>query len=222
LPGRAAATFGLALGALEAPHWSALRPEAPLRRHGLLLLHPSETLVEASLSVDEPVLHFLAGSPWFDERFEALATRVVASELVPSHRAIQRRLKARLATQKGSVVLAMRGRRDDVRAVAAAMVARPRPLPVLNAADIPASPIERQPLARWLRREQALGAGAVLVDATECAVANARVAFELARASGGLTFLHLTDAAAFHGHAGLRVEVGPPRPSEQGAWRSGV
>ena len=55
------ATFGLALAALEAPHWSALAPDRPLRRWRLLEVDDAAGLARGRLRIDERVLHYLAG-----------------------------------------------------------------------------------------------------------------------------------------------------------------
>ncbi len=54
-------TFGLALAALDEPHWSALSPAGPLRRWRLIELTSSDTLTSARLRIDERVLHYLSG-----------------------------------------------------------------------------------------------------------------------------------------------------------------
>ena len=58
---RPSVTFGLALAALEEPHWSALTPVAPLRRWRLVELDESMGVANARLRIDERVLHYLAG-----------------------------------------------------------------------------------------------------------------------------------------------------------------
>ena len=70
-PARPYATFGLALAALPNPHWSALSPDAPLRR--FLLVEPAigipgTPLTRLPLRIDERVLHYLAGVAHGDER----------------------------------------------------------------------------------------------------------------------------------------------------------
>jgi hypothetical protein len=60
-PANLFATFGLALAALEAPHWSALSPAGPLRRWRLLEVLPGGPLTGRPVQIDERVLHFLTG-----------------------------------------------------------------------------------------------------------------------------------------------------------------
>ncbi|MEO6798764.1 MAG: ATP-binding protein [Rhodanobacter sp.] len=68
-------TFSLALGALDDPHWSALSPTGPLRRHRLIELERGQGLTSAALRIDERVLHYLAGVNHLDARLEPLVQR---------------------------------------------------------------------------------------------------------------------------------------------------
>ncbi|HKT38142.1 MAG TPA: ATP-binding protein, partial [Ktedonobacterales bacterium] len=54
-------TFGLALAALDDPHWSALLPQSPLRRWRLVELTSGGAITTAALRIDEAVLHYLTG-----------------------------------------------------------------------------------------------------------------------------------------------------------------
>lgn len=90
-PSRPFPTFSLALAALPDPHWSALAPEAPLRRWRLIEIAPAPALTVSPLRIDERVLHYLAGIAFLDERLAALAEPImsaVATDLAPSHEAI--------------------------------------------------------------------------------------------------------------------------------------
>lgn len=91
-PSRRVATFGLALAVLPDPHWSALLPDGPLRKHDLIELQPapqpdSAPVTSAPLIARESVLHYLTGaSPVLDDRLAALAhpitTRATWDDLV--------------------------------------------------------------------------------------------------------------------------------------------
>jgi hypothetical protein len=71
-PVRPYATFGLALGALAEPHWSAITPVRPLRLWRLLDVKDDQALVSSRLSIDERVLHYLAGVSYLDTRLRPL------------------------------------------------------------------------------------------------------------------------------------------------------
>lgn len=70
----APATFGLALGLLTEPHWSAVTPARPLRHFRLIEIDASTRvgLVAAPLRIDERVLHYLAGVNMVDQRLQSL------------------------------------------------------------------------------------------------------------------------------------------------------
>ena len=61
-------SFGLALGMFSDAHWSALSPARPLRYWHMIEVVPGESLTGASLSMQERVLHYLAGVQYLDER----------------------------------------------------------------------------------------------------------------------------------------------------------
>src|SRR6202030_3140496 len=71
-PQRPHVTFGLALGALREPHWSALTPSRPLRRFRLLEVESGHGLTSAPLRIDERILHYLAGGNILDSRLQSL------------------------------------------------------------------------------------------------------------------------------------------------------
>ena len=77
-------TFGLALAALNEPHWSALSPAGPLRRWRLIELTGSDTLTTARLRIDERVLHYLAGVSHLDDRLAGLLEAPSASDELPA------------------------------------------------------------------------------------------------------------------------------------------
>lgn len=66
------ATFGLALQALNSPHWDAVSPKSPLRRWRLIQVHGEAPLLESPLRIDERVLHHICGLPATDERLDGL------------------------------------------------------------------------------------------------------------------------------------------------------
>ena len=97
-PGRSGAnhaTFSLALGALPNAHWSALAPQAPLRRWRLV--EPATgPLVTSPLRIDERVLHYLVGVDGVDERLagylEPAAPQPTRLDAVPSHDQLAHRI----------------------------------------------------------------------------------------------------------------------------------
>jgi hypothetical protein len=96
-------TFSLALSALSDPHWSALSPEAPLRRWHLIEVEAGLSLTLSPIRIDERVLHFLAGVQHLDERLAGMITPVESlTEAVPSHRDLAEKLAAAWSGMQGA------------------------------------------------------------------------------------------------------------------------
>jgi ATPase family associated with various cellular activities (AAA) len=161
-------TFGLALAALDEPHWSALSAARPLRYWQLVTADPG-TLVHGTLRLDEPVLAYLIGMPSLDERLHPF-TRPLPH---PGDDAwsgddgqavlAAARHWASPATASQLLLLAGPARAACERAFAA-ICASAGLLPyVLDAADVPAGPADRQQLARLWTREAALNDAALYV-----------------------------------------------------------
>jgi hypothetical protein len=179
-PARPYPTFGLALAALDQPHWSALAPDRPLRRWRLIeVTRQPGTLVTASpLHIDERVLHFLVGVQHLDERLTDLIEPVQAdSDLVPSHMALARRIETIWVNANGYLPLIQLCGNDETskQAIAAACCARTGlHLFRLPADSIPANPNELAGLARLWEREAALTSSALYVGAEAIDAADTR------------------------------------------------
>lgn len=88
-PQRPFPTFGLALALFPEAHWSALTPDAPLRRWQLIRLNPDQPLTSSPLRIDERILHYLLGLSYLDETLAGRVQRVSSQQqLVPSHQDI--------------------------------------------------------------------------------------------------------------------------------------
>ena len=168
---RAAPSFGLALGTLSDPHWSALTPNAPLRYWRMIEVGPGEGLVTSPLRIDERILHSLAGVSYPDERVEALARPLPAPDkMPPTHHQIADRIAALWEGDRGlwgAVQLCGEdaGGLLDVAATAAALCGLD--LHVLRAADIPVAAKDRELLVRLWDREAVLSGSALLVVVDE-------------------------------------------------------
>ena len=83
------ATFGLALAALDAPHWSALAPVRPLRRWRLVEVDESAGVARGRLRIDERILHYLAGVNYLDVRLRSLLRPAMPpTAMADAHRAV--------------------------------------------------------------------------------------------------------------------------------------
>lgn len=153
-PRRPALTFTMALQWLDAPHWSAFSPSAPLRRWRLLEKDPGDSLMHGPVRIDERVLHFLMGVAAEDDRLGPLIAPLPESgNLAPVQRAAAARAAAALAGHRCPLVQICGGV-GETRLVAAS-VARSAggQAAVMTAANVPASPAEREAAARLLERE---------------------------------------------------------------------
>lgn len=169
-------TFGLALAALPGAAWAELSPEAPLRRWRLLEVQTgggNGGLAASRLSIDERILHFLAGVDHRDQRLEHLTDPVHPSgPLVPSHRLLAERIATIWsdAASRGTLPAIQLCGPDPAsrRAVAAAVCDRLElELVAMSAETLPTAPRELDDLLRLWQREMMLGSGALLIDAGE-------------------------------------------------------
>ena len=156
---QAFATFGLALARLPEPHWSALKPVRPLRRFRLLELKDEQALTTSRLSVDERVLHYIAGVNYLDPRLrpllrEADAPLLLAAEharsvepYVPLWTSVKRAISAfssRVTTRRSARRRVVRRRGAGARAL------------LLASADIPSGLHELERFATLWQREASL------------------------------------------------------------------
>jgi len=169
-PLRAYPTFGLALASLPEPHWSALTPNAPLRRWRLIEVSPGNALTTSPLRIDERALHYLTGLQHLDERLAGIVEPLhIAGDLVPSHLKITEQLVAIWSQAEGIVPLPVvqlcGGDVVGKRAIAAAACdGLGLNLCKISGQSIPSSPAEFDALMRLWERESALSTSALLLD----------------------------------------------------------
>lgn len=171
-PSRPHPTFSLALAALDAPHWSALTPVAPLRRWRLVELEDETRLTASRLRLDERILHFLAGAPYLDARLHGQLRRTVPPEtLPPAHETAARQVAAGWTGAGPDAPMRVELVGGDLRTrveIAAAAARRSGlGLYAMSAADVPSDPAERDRLARLWQREAILLPAALLVEVGE-------------------------------------------------------
>jgi hypothetical protein len=166
-------TLGLAAAVLQNPHWSALSRMRPLRYWRLIEIGPGP-LLQAPLVIDERVLQFLLGVPAADERLELIFNALAGDdeENLETHSdnwsaelqeaATRGALHWRRASH-GAILLT--GSRASERTALFRASCRIAGLHswVLDAADLPEAPMDRERLARAFTREAALWPAALLV-----------------------------------------------------------
>jgi hypothetical protein len=157
-------TFGAALACLPGAHWSALTPPGPLRRWDLVRLVDPSSPTRSPLVVDERVLHHLAGAGHLDPRLAAISRPLPPPGWLPESMA---RSAGEVvdAWQLGRTVLADGPQGANVRAVVAAAAGWVQLTALLvDVADLPPDPADRERLLRWMERETVLGGCAWVLD----------------------------------------------------------
>jgi SpoVK/Ycf46/Vps4 family AAA+-type ATPase len=164
-------TFGLALSVLDDPHWSAISRARPLRYWRLIEVGDAP-LLKASLRIDERILQFLIGVPAVDERLEALvhpldlnSAQNVANRVSNFSQVIQMGVSHWTRTPIANEPILLVSNNGSARQTAFIEICREmnlRPCSV-HAADIPATPVEREQFARLWTREFVLGGNALCI-----------------------------------------------------------
>ena len=214
---RQGATFGLALAALDAPHWSALAPVMPLRRWRLVEFDESAGVARGRLRIDERILHYLAGVNYLDARLRSLLRPVMPpTAMADVHRAVGADVGhgIEMATTGDAPLVWLVG--DDILGqgdVAAEITAAlGLTLYVLRAGDVPTGHAEIEALATLWEREAMLLGGTLLVSCADDPLPAAAVRFiEQLR---GLVFVSASQPQPLE-RPTLRFSVDKPDPVEQ-------
>lgn len=226
-PQRVAPTFSLALAALPGAHWSALAPNAPLRRWRLVEVGAASLLTRSPLRIDERVLHYLTGVSYLDERLQGMVTPSRSPEpLLPSHQALAGRMAGVWTHARGGALPLIqicgdeRATREAIAAHACASVGLN--LHTLSAAMLPVAASEIEALARLWEREAALSTSALLVDCEDVDPADmaraGAVTWLLERTAGAL-LIAARDRWRPTRRATVTVDVCRPGSAEQrSAW----
>jgi len=231
-PQRDYPTFRLALDALPGSHWSALSPDASLRRWRLLELGPGNALAASPLRLAERVLHYLFGVQHLDDRLAGvLETVPPPQELAPGQRALAERIAALWRPVRDAAtfpVVELTGSDPaDRRSIAAwACSLLGRDLRALPAPLLPTRPDELESLRRLWELEGALSGSALLIEHDETREAEAAreeaVAWLSGRALGGVLVSGDARRRARHRPV-ITFEVTPPTTAEQRAlWKAAL
>lgn len=221
-----APTFSLALSILPEAHWSALTPVAPLRRWRLVEIGAGNGLTQSPLRIDEPILHYLTGTGYTDERLSGyVETLPPAGEVVPSHQAAAEQLATAWSNGANSSALpiiqlcGMDGSaRHQVAATASAMLGLG--LSGMRANTIPASPVEVEALMRLWERQAILGNQVLLLNCEEGELTHAMHWIEAARFP---LILSTRERIPVNGRQVLTYEIRKPTSTEQGRlWRQSL
>ncbi|GAC1356118.1 MAG: ATP-binding protein [Ktedonobacteraceae bacterium] len=163
-------TFSLALAAFAEPHWSALTPDAPLRRWRLIEVGTGNTLTASPLRIDERVLHYLVGIQHLDERLVGMIEPIrVTGYLTPSHHTLAEQITAawiRAAGLPNMPIVQLCGDESLGKHTIAVAVCDTLGLNLrsLSAHIIPTTTSELEALSRLWAREAVLSSCALLLD----------------------------------------------------------
>ena len=231
-PSRTYPTFSLALAALPEAHWSALTPNAPLRRWRLIEVHNNSGLTSSPLRIDERILHYLAGIQHLDDRLVGMLEPVrTGSSLVSSHQMLAERL-VKLWTQaaEGSMLPVAQLCGNEIaskRAIAAAACnALELNLYALSAYALPASPAEFEALIRLWEREAILSGSALLLDCDDSDTSDAareRAIAHLSETVSGIVIVSSRERRQLLQRPVVSLDVRKPTVSEQrSAWKNAL
>lgn len=219
------ASFGLALAALPDAHWSALAPDAPLRHWHLLEVSEGAGLANARLTIDERVLHYLAGLNRLDHRLQALLQPVPqdAPLLSAAQHAGVQQLLSRWQASRQAIVLEgddATGQHDLAAALAGSLGAG---LYQLHGTDIPADAGEQAAFAALWGREAALLGAGLLLQCDDATNEQQAAALRLAARLPGLVLLAAGrdwPASTLPCHR-LRLNT-PEAPERRTLWQSAL
>lgn len=216
-------TLQLALGILPDPHWTATLPQSALRRWNLIEIGVGDNFLTSPITLAEPVLHFLMGTPALDERLLPLLEPVAPPQVLPScYRAQAEQLTALLAAARQQPIVAhlsgsATGGKHAVAALAAASLGMR--LYKLDAAHLPSVRKDRDFVEHMLERDAALLGFALLVDLEHAAAAEAAAAAQLADTFSGVALLCGDGVPALHRSRVERITLDrPDAASQQALW----
>ncbi len=223
-------TFGLALAALPGAHWSALTPQAPLRRWRMIEVGHGGALTASPLRIDETILHFLAGTAQIDPRLQPLLKHVPSTgSIAPSHQTARDAVLAAWRTsgdgERSIPAVQLCGADEaSIRTIAAAACrAVGLELLALSPLDLPLSLPELETVARLLERDLLLRSCALLIECRGTEPADRdrdRAVAWLSEQMQGALILSTPERRRTGSRRTMYVEVGrPPAAEQRTLWR---
>jgi len=220
-PQRPWPTLGLALALLPGAHWSALTPEAPLRRFSLVEVEPRGLLTASPVRVNERVLHHLVGLQELEQRLLGMVEPLEMPErLLPSQYEWAQRAAQALGSHEGLLTQLVGEDSTSLRQVGAGALGLRgfQPL-VLRASAVPPTAEEQELLCRLLEREFLLSGRAWLLECEEGGPVAARALTLAGRLRAPVVVL-AREPLRSERQPLLRMEVPRPNGEEQRAlWK---
>jgi len=217
-PNQTTPTFSLALSALPHAHWSALTPDAPLRRWRLIEVQGGPALTTSPLRIDERILHYLTGLQPLDENLCGFVQPVSidASTLSPSHLTQVDEAVHLWSGATPTPVIELCGNAESEKlAVASALCARlGMQVFSMSAQVLPQTPHEFEILLRLWEREAILSGSALILDGHDDGNQSARLFQFVDRLHTPLLFLS-RDHRHIRNRSMVTFFVEKPEPLEQ-------
>ena len=209
------ATFGLALSALEGAHWSALTPIRPLRGSRLVHVHDERALTTSRLSIEERVLHYLAGLNYLDPRLQSLLRETASvGPLSRTHETVVQAAVVALDASTTQTIVQLVG--DDLsgQVEVARRIAAHYGLGLrsMRAGDLPAKRDDADALAALWNRESALLGSALFLRVDD---ADAHAVVRFVERLTGVTFIGTGAAAPLERELQFRVRRLDPVEQKQ-------
>jgi AAA+ superfamily predicted ATPase len=220
-------TFGLALGALPQPHWSALTPSSALRRFRLIdvLSSPSSTLTTSPLRIEERVLHYLTGVPSPEPALNGIVKPVVLGTfLTGSHQEIADRIVDFWRSAPGRMPQVQMWGSDEGSKLAVSKAACSKmglALWHLPSDAVPPKTDEVERLAQLWAREAALLGSGLFISAEEAEPQAQRAVRRMADSIPGPVILGTREPWPSSDTSTVLIQVTKPSKAEQaGLWRT--
>lgn len=222
-PRRPAMTFSMALQWLDAPHWSAFSPSAPLRRWRLLEVNAGDSLMHGPVRIDERVLHFLIGVNAVDDRIHALLQpQPEPGQLAPVQVMAAARAAAALSEATRPLVQLCGGEGETRLVAASASHVAGLRAAVMTAVNVPVAPAEREAVARLLERELLFSGLLPVLDLHGADAVEITRALHLAACMESPVLLLTTDPVRSD-RASMICEVPRAnRPEQRDLWRKAL
>jgi hypothetical protein len=161
-------TFRVAMAVLAEPNWQALMPTSALRYWHLVDLAAGTELTQASLRIDERILHELMGRPYVDARLKGVLSSVPLTDraivAAASHQALAVKIADIVQTQE-QPYLQLCGQDFSTlqQIVTVACLQLQRPLFVIAVEALPTDLVQANLVQRLCEREALLSHGVLLL-----------------------------------------------------------
>ncbi len=216
-------TFGLAFSLLQGGYWSAMAPNAPLRRWRLIEVGVGDAVTSSILRIDERILHYLNGIQYIDDRLAVMEEPIpMPGMLVPSHHQMVEQIEATWIKNQGGILPMVQLCGEEVaskRAIARAVCDRlGLNLHALSGDSLPVDSTGSNTLKLLYEREWALNSTVLLLNCDH--LENIEVAKDNALATfienlNSPLILSSTDRRSLRQRSPITLDVYPPTFDEQ-------